>query len=107
MDFVLGNGLLCMIPMTMVYFDYWSHVIFFTLFDLDAWFLEDVLHDDTFDIEHYLEDVAHFMQSVAPFDYCTYLGALIHTSWTLDIGWMSIDIADIAKWAIKRAGSPT
>ena len=45
MDFVLSNGLLCMILMTMVSCDGWSHLTLLTLFDLDAlltWFLEDV-----------------------------------------------------------------
>jgi hypothetical protein len=45
MDYVLINGLLCMILMTMVSCDGWSHLILLTLFDLYAlltWFLEDL-----------------------------------------------------------------
>jgi ACR3 family arsenite efflux pump ArsB len=45
MAYVLSNGLLCMILMTMVSCDGWSHLTLLTLFDLDAlltWFLEDV-----------------------------------------------------------------
>jgi hypothetical protein len=90
MAYVLSNGLLCMILMAMVSFHGWSHLTLLTLFDLDALLSLDMVlggrfHDDTQDAEHYSEDVAHFMQSVAPFDDCTYPGAPPHTSWTLDI----------------------
>jgi hypothetical protein len=53
-------------------------------------------YDDTQDIVHYTEDVAHLMQSIGPCDDWTYPRAPFHTSWTLDDGHMSLDIAHIA-----------
>jgi hypothetical protein len=47
------------------------------------------------------------MQSVAPFDDSTCLGAPSHTSRTLDVRSMSTYIVDIARWAIERERSPT
>jgi hypothetical protein len=49
---------------------------------------------------HYIKDVGPLMLSVGFLDDLAYLGAPSHTSYTLDVGMMSLGIADIANCTI-------
>jgi hypothetical protein len=51
------------------------------------------------------KDVAHLMQALGHM-MTRHLGTPSHTSWTLDDGHMSSDIADMVRLAIRWARSP-
>jgi hypothetical protein len=44
---------------------------------------------------HFIQDIACVMQSVGSYDDLAHSDTPSHTSWTLDDGEMSLDIADI------------
>jgi hypothetical protein len=71
-----------------------------------TWSFGGRFHYDTRNVMHFSEDIAHLTQSVGSFDDLTCPEAPFHTSWTLDVGQMSSDIADIVIWAIRWEGSP-
>jgi hypothetical protein len=103
MDYVLSNGLLCMILMAMVSSDGWSHLILLALFYLDAlltWSIEDVLMMIPRMLSIIWRTLHTLCRAVAAFDDCTYPEAPPHTSWNFHIGQMSTYVVDIARWAI-------
>ena len=88
LNFVLNDGLLCMILMTLLSRDCWSYMILWiclTMVHL-TWSFGGRFDHDTQDILHYIEDVAPLIQDVARPNDWRYLVASSHASWTLDDG---------------------
>jgi hypothetical protein len=63
-------------------------------------------HAFTQDVVHFIQDMAHVMQSIGSHDDLAHSDIPSHTSWTLDDGHMSSHFADMVILVDKWVGNP-